>query len=239
MHHGLLGASNSGLPPYTLRVKITHGDETIMRRNGYATKVSEDVSGDIWDWTFETANWDSVFRPMEGSVSNILEVIGAGDTSGVTIMTGMFNSCKLLTSVCLFDTSNVTNINSMFYSCSNLTFVPLFNTSSATLAYAMFRNCKSLTSVPLFNTNSVTNMSLMFNGCTSLTSVPLFNTSNVTNISQMFNGCTNVESGALALYTQASTQATPPSNYTRTFRDCGSNTVTGAAELAQIPSDWK
>jgi hypothetical protein len=54
----------------------------------------------------------------------------------------------------------------------------------------------------------------------------------------MFYRCTKVESGALALYQQASAQAIVPS-HDRTFYQCGSNTVTGAAELAQIPSDWK
>jgi len=57
-------------------------------------------------------------------------------------------------------------------------------------------------------------------------------------MSHMFHSCANVESGALALYQQASTQTTIPT-HTQAFRDCGSNTVTGAAELALIPDDWK
>ena len=112
------------------------------------------------------------------------------------------------------------------------------NTSGVTNMSYMFRDCASLTTAPLFDTSSVTNMSRMFVNCTSLTTAPLFDTSSVTNMSQMFEGCTNVETGALALYQQASTQATPPSNHDRTFRNCGRNTVTGAAELAQIPSSW-
>jgi len=55
----------------------------------------------------------------------------------------------------------------------------------------------------------------------------------------MFKGCTGVESGALALYQQASSQDIPPTYHYQTFYNCGSNTTTGAAELAQIPSDWK
>ena len=55
----------------------------------------------------------------------------------------------------------------------------------------------------------------------------------------MFANCTKVQSGALALYQQASTQANPPPEHARTFRNCGSDTPTGAAELAQIPYDWK
>jgi len=55
----------------------------------------------------------------------------------------------------------------------------------------------------------------------------------------MLYNCIKVQSGALALYQQASTQANPPSNHTQTFTNCGSNTETGAAELHQIPYDWK
>ena len=73
----------------------------------------------------------------------------------------------------------------------------------------------------------------------TLTSVPLFDTRSCTDMLRMFYLCVNVQSGALAFYQQASSQATPPSNHTQTFTDCGSNTVTGAAELAQIPSSWK
>jgi hypothetical protein len=58
-------------------------------------------------------------------------------------------------------------------------------------------------------------------------------------MSDMFWDCYNVESGALALYQQASSQARPPAYHYYTFYKCGINTTTGAAELAQIPSDWK
>lgn len=32
---------------------------------------------------------------------------------------------------------------------------------------------------------------------------------------------------------------TPPTSHIYTFRNCGINTQTGSAELAQIPNDWK
>lgn len=103
----------------------------------------------------------------------------------------------------------------------------------------MFYNCTSLTTVSLFDTSNVTNMDRMFSECHSLTSIPLFNTSNVTNMNQMFYYCNRVQSGALALYQQASSQAIPPTRHPYAFRDCGRDTQTGAAELAQIPSNWK
>jgi surface protein len=101
----------------------------------------------------------------------------------------------------------------------------------------MLNECVSLTSVPLFNTSNVTNMIEMFQLCSSLKSIPLLDTSSVTDMSGMCEYCYNVESGALALYQQASSQATPP-GHTNTFTRCGVYTTTGAAELAQIPSDW-
>jgi hypothetical protein len=54
-----------------------------------------------------------------------------------------------------------------------------------------------------------------------------------------FYHCYKVQSGALALYRQASTQANPPTNHLRTFFECGSDTTTGAAELLRIDNDWK
>lgn len=111
------------------------------------------------------------------------------------------------------------------------------NTTNVTTMESMFRMCQSVTSVPLFDTSSVTSMSYMFNGCYELTSIPLFNTSNVMYMSSMLYNCSKVESGALALYQQASSQATPPT-HSKTFKNCGIDTTTGAAELAQIPSSW-
>lgn len=113
------------------------------------------------------------------------------------------------------------------------------NTTGVTNMSNMFAGCSSLTSVALFDTSNVQSMLAMFDRCTALTAVPLFNTYSVTQMSYMFDGCTNVQSGALALYQQASTQANPPSSHSQTFNSCGSNTTTGASELAQIPEDWK
>ena len=112
------------------------------------------------------------------------------------------------------------------------------NTTGITNMRSMFGYCTSLTTVPLFDTSNITEMYGMFYNCTSLTSVPLFNTTKVTSITVTFYGCTSVQSGALALYQQASTQANPPTGHLHTFYNCGSNTQTGAAELAQIPSSF-
>ena len=113
------------------------------------------------------------------------------------------------------------------------------NTSDVRKMNYTFSDCRSLTSVSLFDTSNVSSMSYMFSDCRSLTSVPLFDTSNVTIMQYTFCNCFNVQSGALALYQQASTQTNPPPYHERAFVSCGSNTETGSAELAQIPDDWK
>ena len=112
------------------------------------------------------------------------------------------------------------------------------DTSSVTDVSGMFFGCLSLESVVPFDTSSVTNMFVMFSGCEMLKSVPIFDTSSVTNMERTFEYCSFVSSGALALYQQASTQATPPTKHKNTFIECGSYTTTGAAELAQIPASW-
>ena len=103
----------------------------------------------------------------------------------------------------------------------------------------LFQRNNNLIEIIGVNPSNVYDMSDMFYQCESLISVPLIDTSNVTNVQTMFSGCTNVQRGALALYTQMSTQTNPPYKHSGTFYNCGSNTTTGAAELAQIPSDWK
>ena len=186
---------------------------------------------------FDTSNVTEMSR-MFGDCVN-LETVPLYNTSNVTDMSIMFSGCESLTTVPLFDTSSVTNIDGMFGDCYSLTTVPLFNTSNVTNMSQMFFNCESLTTVPLFDTSNVTDMGAMFYDCINLTSVPLYNTSKVIDVDEMFFRCYEVESGALALYQQMSTQVNPPISHTQTFYDCGSNTQTGSVELAQIPSDWK
>lgn len=112
------------------------------------------------------------------------------------------------------------------------------NTTGVTNMYKFCYNQELLTSVVLFDISSVTDTSRMFASCVRLRSIPAFNPSlSLTNADYMFNRCWAVESGALALYNTMSTLNI--SSHFSTFRDCGSDTISGAAELAQIPSGWK
>jgi hypothetical protein len=163
----------------------------------------------IWDLTYNNTNWTGLLS----NHSDLLEVLGA-------------------------NTTGVTDMSFLLYNCQNLYKVSLFDTSSVTTTERMFTFCYSLTTIPLFDTSKVINAEQMFMLCSKLTSIPLFNTSRMTNMADMFNTCLNVESGALALYQQASSQLHPPSNHQGCFNSCGSNTQSGTAELSQIPRDW-
>jgi surface protein len=175
------------------------------------TGVQVSKSPNIWDLTYVNSDWTELLRRN----NDLLEVLGA-NSSGVTNMRAMFDWCISLSTVSLFDTSNVTNMSAMFADCGRV-----------------------LTSVPLFDTSNVTNMSGMFGYTLYLKSIPLFDTSKLIDMTGMFYHCYNVESGALAFYQQVSTQTNPPPDHGQAFKDCGKDTVTGAAELAQIPDDWK
>ena len=97
------------------------------------------------------------------------------NTSEVTNMAHMFNSCSKLTSIDMsgFNTSKVTEMRIMFYNCSGLTSLDLssFNTSNVTSMFNMFGNCSSLRTIYVGNgwsTAAVTNSASMFASCTSL-----------------------------------------------------------------------
>ena len=247
------------LPPNTIRVRTNDGNVPIKNfLSSYKTATLVDGTSDVYDVYKSGTSFESLLN----GATNVIEVLGGNtsditnmdsmfssedelisvalfDTSKVTNMHGMFESCELITSIPLFNTSNVTEMAFMFGHCFALTTVPLFDTSNVTNMEAMFNSCESFITSPLFDTSKVTNMNGMFNRCDSIASIPLFDTSKVTDMSYMFELCYKVETGALALYNQASSQANPPTDHTHTFYECGSNTVNGAAELAQIPSDWK
>ena len=160
------------------------------------------------------------------------------DTSSVSVMGSMFADCRSLVTVPLFDTHNVESMASMFIGCDSLRSVPAFDTGNVIAIQYMFSGCSSLTSLPTFDTHNVEVMQSFCSDCSSLTNVPLLNTQNVTNMNFAFSGCVNVSSGAYALYNQASTQTTPPTSHSDTFKNCGSNTTSGSRDLMNIAESW-
>lgn len=102
----------------------------------------------------------------------------------------------------------------------------------------LFGGCSDLIEVVDSNITGVQILYSTFTFCSNLINVPLLDLSTVTNLNWTFESCTKVESGALALY-QVASNTSGIVGHDGCFYNCGSNTTSGAAELAQIPSDWK
>lgn len=175
------------------------------------------------------------------------------DTSKVFDFFDFCYNCTALTSIPNLDFSSASNaisipgtsstydgLDQAFYGCTSLVNIP----SSITLGPDLKRlqstfGKTAIEYLPTMNTSNIGSIQGICSNCTSLKAVPLLDTSSCTRVSSAFDGCVNVESGAYALYQQLSSQTPSVNIHYYTFRNCGSNTTTGAAELAQIPSNWK
>lgn len=196
-------------------------------RSGTWTQLS--TYPNIWDlYVYNGSGIDWAFALTLTSADtrmNIVEVID-GDASGIKDMTGCFAYCP------------------------NIRFVgPLYNTDSVLSAPVMF-SCPdlngSIVHVTPFDTSSMWNFEGMFYGQSKLKEIPLLDTSNSsdvsymhpTDVSNMYSECVKVERGILAAYNEMISHGNIPT-HSMTFHDCGINTESGRAELAQIPDDWK
>lgn len=104
----------------------------------------------------------------------------------------------------------------------------------------------TITLTPSVIGSSIPTFSSMFEGCTKLTEFPnvVMPTISSTAIStpslyRMFYGVTNVGAGSYAFYQDLISKGYGSAEHYQTFTNCGINTPEGAADLAQIPSDWK
>lgn len=183
---------------------------------------------------------------MEGMFKqSAIQTIPVFNTANVTNMHQMFYDCHDLSTLPLLNTGSVTDMSSMFYHCVNLRSVPLFDMSSVEDASYMFRFAFYLETVPLFDLSNVKYMQGMFAGDAdymldmALQAIPDFNVPKVVNVSAAFSGCVNVVSGITRIYQKMAARVTIASNYKAAFYKCGEDTITGRAELAQIPSGWK
>lgn len=113
------------------------------------------------------------------------------------------------------------------------------NTQGVMEMGGIFNECTNMVSITnRFDCSSLQSCTNTFSGCESLTEVPLLNFfTGRSSVSFLFDRCYNVEHGTVDLYNQLLKQNWI--NHAGTFQRCGNNTVTGAAELAQIPGDWK
>ena len=219
---------------------------------------------DLYDGTTH-AGFPSVYQMFEKCSS--LTTIGNVTLDHIISLENLFYDCTSLTSIgtlyapeavnlhstfcnctslaiCppMTISTTASNFNSTFYHCGALTACPIIPTflNNATNCGAMFAYCRSLTAFPEFDMSHVTSMSSMFISCESITgSIPVYDLRNVDNCGSAFNGCKNVSGGILDTYNRFMSYTIQPTEHRMCFSVCGSNTQTGSAELAQIPSDWK
>lgn len=244
--------------PYTLRFHFSDSmyDPTTVSGWKYGstwTRVSS--SPNIWDYTHESSNWDDEFNKKFTSSKYVCSVIAAGDMSGVTSMKnvayvsgkvagGVFGSgssskYSYVTYVCKFDTSNVTNMDGMFFRCIQSRAFPNFDTSSCTSFWSTFDRCAYISKYPKFDHSKATSIRAMYAYNSSLCYLPDCSdvTSSLNACQYAFQNTYSTMKGITNAYNYLS--AANPTNYAGTFQNCGRDTPTGSAELANIPSDWK
>ena len=167
-----------------------------------------------------------------------LQSVNLFETHAVTSVTSMFSRCSSIEYIPPFDFSNCTDMDTAFRSCESLLALPSSNFSNAVTMRNTFEGCSSLTTIPPMNLSKVEDMRFAFYGCSELTAIPAITVSVVDDCHGAFAWCRKVSSGALNMYNAFISQTTPPTSYTSTFGYCGSDTASGSAELAQIPTSW-
>ena len=204
---------------------------------------------------FDTHNVIEMVAMFDNCTS--IKTIPLYDTSNCRAFGAMFMNCTNLESIPLLDTSkgglrDVQTLSTdmdfygMFARCSKLTTIPLIDTSHGQDFIYMFEQ-SGIVTCPELDTSSGRRFTAMFNACYDLTEIPVFDYTSLTRneystgpkTDNMFMNCYNVTGGAYANYLRIKAVADAngwDSSYT--FTNCGRDTVTGAAELAQIPYVW-
>ena len=154
---------------YDLNTGSTYTDWDEDGTKAYVTKV-------VFHSSFANARPTTTYDWFYG-MGNLRSITGMSylNTSEVTNMAFMFQSCDLLTSLDLshFNTSKVADMSGMFANSTSLTSLDLssFNTSQVTKMRNMFSSCSNLRTIYVgsgWSTAAVTASSNMFTNCTSL-----------------------------------------------------------------------
>lgn len=257
------------LPLHTIRVKFAQGyplsdagdSRTLVNAEHNIWDIYKANSGSPYDSSWNSFALFGGNGTTEGPDS-VLEVLGA-NTTGIRCFTGMFAYCRNMTKVALFDTSKAIFTHEMFSECTALTALPKYDLSNVVRCTEMFNRtrlsvfpelnllnlegagdmffgCSMIVEPPILRTsNKLTDITGMFDMCSRLKHMPNICTDSITSCSRAFSQCYSVESGILDMYNRLAANGITADNHSYTFYDCGRDTTTGSAELAQIPSDWK
>jgi surface protein len=125
------------------------------------------------------------------------------DTSQVTTMAQCFEKCHVMENfdfVSKWNTKKVANMSGMFETCKEITSIPTIDMTNVTIAQYMFSNCSKLATItPNIIGQKIQSAIGMFNNCIKLNldKIKDFTTifghnSNLTNVSGLFKGCTTL-----------------------------------------------
>lgn len=220
------------------------------------TQVSS--SPNVWDATVIKIerpdrielDWREAFKNKLDASNNTYHIIATGELQ-INELYAAFDGAEYLQSSVdwhLVDSYGLTHANFVFRDCIRLENAPYILGPEPYYHrfQGVFKGCSSLRSVGKYTTDTIGIGA--FENCTSLTEIPAsFYTlplgTNTYNVDAMFKGCVNISSGIYDAYSYWSSQYTPSqpriSSHSETFASCGINNPQGAAELAQVPSDWK
>lgn len=255
------------LPDYTLRFRFSmagYDPTTATDHSGFNfksghtwTKVLDSDYND-WDYTRENANWDDEFNGIFTNGNNMVDIIAAGDMSGVTSMkntkylsgkvdggtfgSGSKNSSCSIRSICTFDSSNITSMDGLCFHCTHMKKAPELDYSGVTSFWSAFDSCTGLAYVNRMDFSSATSLRALFANC-SLKQLPDMSTvtSRLNLCQYAFQGNVNCgingNPGILDAYNYL--LAANPGTKNACFSHTGENTTAGRAELAQVPNNWK
>ena len=226
------------LPANTVRLRYADGIIPTAYHEFPGTTLTQISSiPNIWDITHwdpqYPGEWHYLFDQSYGYGWGLVEVMAA-NVSNITNMTGLFGGCSRLYKVCDLNTPKCTDFTSMFNGCDKLISVGSIDMSKVIYMSNMFAGCSKLSAIP--------NITL-----------PAYTYPNAGRIIEgyyAFSGCRSVTSGSLDLYNRLTHKFSNNymiiynGNWTECFKNCGIDTETGAAELAQIPAEayrirWK
>ena len=211
------GPTHVELADGVIRIRVTPGSVPTAA-GGPPGFVATNVEGDIWDCSL------SGYEAYLFQYSNIKDIaVDIIDWHIKDSATSLDQNLRIGTGW-----TNLKRINVSY--CSHLT--TLYSSFTST----------SIEELYLSNTSSITNMTEMCKGASSLKMIPYIeDVTALTECLSAFNGCVNVESGITSMYDRLSAVSgvSDISTHYQCFKDCGSNTIAGAAELANVPSGWK
>ena len=136
---------------------------------------------------------------------NLREIHGLKlNTQTIQNMCGLFNGCKMLTSITTsiqFNCQNVKDMSIMFQDCSSLVEISnkFIQINKVENINGLFSGCKKLKTIKYLVLNNMENVNYMagaFNQCESLENLPdltKMNLTKVKNIKRLFYGCKNLK----------------------------------------------